>query len=165
MEQILTALDVLQLKSPRMITVPPDTTLDKAMQKMIEFNIGAMLVAKGEDIVGIWTERDHLKNSLIPGYDPKTQRINDFMQTDLYTAEGDTPILKLQEIFLGLFVRHILIVDLGRYAGLLSIGDVLRASLLQKDFEIKELHQIASWEYYENWGWHRKDHGKQKDRE
>jgi signal-transduction protein with cAMP-binding, CBS, and nucleotidyltransferase domain len=78
------------------------------------------------------------------------------MTTPLYTAAYSTSILKIKEMFLGLFIRHILIEKNGVYIGLLSIGDVLRASLIEQDREIKSLNKIASWEYYENWGWHRK---------
>jgi CBS domain-containing protein len=160
MQHLLTAKEILEHKSPRMITVSPDATLFEAIGKMIEKNIGAMLVKDGDEIVGIWTERDHLNNSLNPGYDPKTDRIRDFMKTEVHSAPADTSILKLQEIFLGLYIRHILIIEEDKQIGLLSIGDVIRAALLQKDREIKELHQIASWEYYENWGWQRKHQGK-----
>jgi hypothetical protein len=44
-----------------------------------------------------------------------------------------------------------LIIKEGKCIGMLSIGDVLRESLLSKDKEIKALNKIASWEYYENW--------------
>jgi hypothetical protein len=44
----------------------------------------------------------------------------------------------------------------GRQIGLLSIGDVMRASLLEQDQQIKELNGITDWEYYEDWGWNRK---------
>ena len=151
-----TALDILEEKTPRMISVPKDATLFEAIENMVEHNIGAILVKDGDEIVGIWTERDHLKSSLKTDYDPKSCRIADHMQTDLKSASADTPIIKLQEFFLGLFIRHILIKQEDKYLGLLSVGDVIRASLLEKDQEIRQLHQIASWEYYENWGWHRK---------
>jgi len=59
-------------------------------------------------------------------------------------------------MFLGLFIRHILVEKDGDYIGLLSIGDVLRASLVAKDLQIKGLNAIGGWEYYENWGWPRK---------
>ncbi|MGM0454441.1 MAG: CBS domain-containing protein [Thermodesulfobacteriota bacterium] len=151
-----TALDILEEKSPRMISVDRDATLFDAIERMAAHNIGAMLVKDGDKIVGIWSERDHLEKSLEPGYDPKTCRIGDYMQTELKSAPAETPILKLQELFLGLYIRHILIKTEEKYVGLLSVGDVIRASLLVKDQEIRQLHQIASWEYYENWGWHRK---------
>jgi hypothetical protein len=60
-------------------------------------------------------------------------------------------------MFLGLFVRHLLIEKDDAYIGLLSIGDVLRASLLKKDQQFKDLNAFVSWEYYENWKWGRKN--------
>jgi hypothetical protein len=78
------------------------------------------------------------------------------MSTDLIFAAHDTPVIKLQEKFLGLFIRHILIKKKKKYIGMLSIGDVIRASLWAKDAEIRDLNKIASWEYYENWSWGKK---------
>ena len=56
-------------------------------------------------------------------------------------------------MYLGLYTRYVMIEKEGKFVGLLSIGDVLRANLLAKDREIKDLNAMASWEYYENWGW------------
>jgi signal-transduction protein with cAMP-binding, CBS, and nucleotidyltransferase domain len=155
--EMKTAADILTEKgTPMLVTVPADSSIEEAVRRMVEKNIGAILVTRNDVIAGIWTERDFLRESLSTGFDPKTARIGEFMQQDLKSAQADTPLIQLQEMFLGLFIRHILIKKEDRYLGLLSIGDVLRASLLEKDQEIRELNQIASWEYYENWGWHRK---------
>lgn len=78
------------------------------------------------------------------------------MTTEIHSAAHDAELTKLQEMFLGLFIRHILIKKEAELIVLLSIGDVLRALLLEKDHQIKELNAIASWEYYENWGWDKK---------
>ena len=138
-----------------MVTVDENTTIYDAIACMVKNKIGAMLVSNGKDIKGIWTERDYLRNTMEPGFDPKTAKIVDYMQKDLISAEYDTPIIKLQEKFLGLFIRHILIKKKKKYIGMLSVGDVIRANLLAKDNEIKDLNKIASWEYYENWSRHR----------
>jgi hypothetical protein len=57
---------------------------------------------------------------------------------------------------LALFVRHLVIEKEGHYIGVISIGDVLRASLLEKDRQFKKVNALASWDYYENWKWGRK---------
>ena len=139
-----------------MVSISPNQTIREAIRLMTANKIGAILVKKEDKIVGIWTERDLLYNSNQPGFDPDTHLIGDYMTTSLHTARHDTSILKIKEMFLGLFIRHIIVEKDGNYIGLLSIGDVLRASLIEKDRQIKELNKIASWEYYENWGWHRK---------
>ncbi len=151
------AQDILkEKKAPKMVTISEDATIYEAITLMVKNKIGAMLVSNGDDIKGIWTERDYLRNTMEPGFDPKTTRIRDYMKTDLISATHDTTIIKLQEKFLGLYIRHILIKKKKKYIGMLSVGDVIRASLLTKDDEIKNLNKIASWEYYENWSWSRK---------
>lgn len=152
-----TAEDILnEKKAPDMVTISEEATIFEAIARMVENKIGAMLIGDGNDIKGIWTERDLLKNIMEPGFDPKTARITDYMTTDLIFAAHDTPIIKLQEKFLGLYIRHILIKKKNKYIGMLSTGDVTRATLLAKDNEIKDLNKIASWEYYENWSRSRK---------
>ncbi|MCU0603606.1 MAG: CBS domain-containing protein [Desulfobacterales bacterium] len=151
-----TAGDILKDKKREMVTVRPEQTIREALERMQVNRIGAILVKRNEKIVGIWSERDLARDVLKPGFDIDTARVENHMTARLFTAPDDTPLLKLQEMFLGLFIRHILITQARRTVGLLSMGDVLRASLLEKDAQIKDLNAIASWEYYENWGWDRK---------
>jgi signal-transduction protein with cAMP-binding, CBS, and nucleotidyltransferase domain len=151
-----TAGDILNDKKRDMVTVRPEQSIREALERMQVNRIGAVLVKRGEKIVGIWTERDLARDILKPGFAIDTAVIENYMSTRLYTAPDETPILKLQEMFLGLFIRHILITRRRKTIGLLSIGDVMRANLLEKDMQIKDLTAMASWEYYENWGWDRK---------
>ncbi len=147
------AEDLLAGKSGEMITASPDQSVQEALRIMVENNIGAILVEEEGRIVGIWTEKDLVRNSLQAGFKPATARIGDYMGTTVHKAAHDTPIPKLQEMYLGLYTRHVLIEKDGRHIGLLSIGDVLRANLLEKDQQLKSLNALASWEYYENWRW------------
>ena len=140
----------------KLVSVKPDVTVAAAIGVMVEANIGAILVEDNREIVGIWSERDLLRSTNLPDFDPNKAVIRDHMKTNLYCATHDTPLIKLEEMFLGLYIRHIVIKKEGRFVGLLSIGDVVRASLLEKDKQLKELNSIASWQYYENWGWDRK---------
>ena len=145
--------DLLEGKNADMITAQPDQSVQEVLRIMVENNIGAILVKEGDRFTGIWTEKDYVRNSLQAGFDPATARIGDYMITTLHKASYDTPVPKLQEMYLGLYTRYVLIEKDGRFIGLLSIGDVLRATLLEKDREIKGLNAMASWEYYENWRW------------
>ncbi|MCP4748172.1 MAG: CBS domain-containing protein [Desulfobacteraceae bacterium] len=152
-----TAEDILKDKprSPK-ICVSPKHSLAAAIDKMNQAKIGAILIEQNDEIVGIWTERDLLKAMSNPGFDIQNEIIGGHMTTKLYCASHDTPVIKMQEMFLGLYIRHIVIKKQDRFIGLLSIGDVMRASLLEKEKELKKLNKIASWQYYENWGWDRK---------
>jgi CBS domain-containing protein len=147
-----TAEDILLDKRRDMITVEPDRTVRQALEVMRAHRIGAILVRRAGKVIGIWTERDLARDILAPGFDIDRARIGDHMTAKLFTAPHDTPIVKLLEMFLGLYVRHIVITRNRETVGLLSIGDVLRASLLEKDAQIRGLTAAEPWEYYENWG-------------
>ena len=150
-----TAGEILKEKKREMVCISSDKTIRDAIRLMNDNNIGAILVKEKDQIVGIWTERDLLHNMNLPEFNPDTDLIGDHMTTGLHKISNDTSILKINEMFLGLFIRHILVEKDGIYIGVLSIGDVLRASLIEQDRQIKSLNKIASWEYYENWGWPR----------
>jgi signal-transduction protein with cAMP-binding, CBS, and nucleotidyltransferase domain len=85
------------------------------------------------------------------GFDPRTAKIGDHMSTPLKTAPHSTRIHKLKEMFLGLYLRHLPIEKDGEFIGLLSIGDILRASLIDMDHQLKQINAFVTWDYYENW--------------
>ena len=151
-----TAEDILNEKQGDIVWITGDKSIYDAVQLMVEKCIGAILIKEGDRYIGIFSERDLLRNTAKPDFDPKTSRIADHMSSPLHCAVHDTNLISLTEKFLGLFIRHLMIEKDGVQLGLLSIGDVLRASLLEQDRQIKELNAIASWEYYDDWGWDRK---------
>ena len=146
-----TAEDILKDKQRDIVSISWDRTVYQACRKMVDNKIGAILVKKNEEYVGIWSERDMLRNITSEGFDPKTEKVGDYMTSPLRTASHRTRIYKLEEMFLGLFLRHLLIEKDGEYIGMISIGDVLRAGLLEKDRQFKEINDFVSWDYYENW--------------
>lgn len=150
---MITAGDILKEKNAEMVCVAPDQTVTDVIGLMVAWKIGAILVKDEGRIAGIWTERDLLKSFAAPGFDPVTARIGDVMTRKLHTVGVDTSLIRLEEMFLGLFIRHLPVEKDGEIIGMISIGDVLRTSLLEKDRKIKELNSMASWQYYENWGW------------
>jgi len=146
-----TAEDIVNDKKRDIVFISWDQTVHQTCRKMIETRIGAIVVKKDDEFVGIWSERDLLRNICNDQFDPRTAKICDYMTSPLHSAPHSTRIHKLEEMFLGLFLRHLLIEKDGEYIGMLSIGDVLRAGLLDKDRQFKELNEFVSWDYHENW--------------
>ncbi len=150
-----TAEDIILDKNNEIVHINRTQTVAEAIDLMNANKIGAILVKEEDDLIGIWTERDYLRSSSDPAFDPKNAQIGDHMTSPLHFAAHDATLPQLEEMFLGLFVRHIPVKKDDRILGMVSIGDVLRANLLAKDRQIKELNSMASWQYYENWGWDR----------
>jgi CBS domain-containing protein len=151
-----TAEDIILDKNNEIVCVGKTQTVAEAIDLMNANKIGAILVKEGDEMIGIWTERDYLRGSSDPAFDPKKARVGDHMTSPLHFAKHDSTLTQLEEMFLGLYLRHIPVKKDNRFLGMVSIGDVLRADLLAKDRQIKELNSMASWQYYENWGWDRK---------
>jgi len=150
------AEEILNMKDYEIISVSPETTISEALQLMIKNQVGAMLIKDKDEIVGIWTERDLMRNTVTAGFDPKTAKIGDYMTTGLLSAPHDNSCYELLDKFLGMRLRHLLIMKEEKYIGLVSIGDVIKSCLQAKDEELRKLNKFVSWEYYENWRWTKK---------
>lgn len=146
------AAEALGSKGRRLLAVGPDATVSEAVRLMNEEGIGAILVRDGNDYTGIWTERDLLRAIGDDGFDPAAARLADHMTTPVVTVRHDEPLHKLKDKFLGLRLRHLLVEEDGAPIGLLSAGDVMRASLIAQADELASLNRMVSWEYYEAWG-------------
>jgi CBS domain-containing protein len=148
-----TAEDLLKEKGTEIISVSPDTLISDAVKLMIENNIGGIAIKEGDNIIGIWTERDLLHNIADDSFYSKKTPISELMHGDLITANHDESIYTLMDKFLGKKLRHLFIVKEGEIIGLLSIGDVVKANLNEKTKELEELNAVFNWDYYNNWRW------------
>lgn len=138
-------------RGQEIVSVPAEATIREALEVMLAHRIGAIAVKEGGKIAGIWTERDLLRNTASEGFDPKTTRVRDVMVRSLLSAPHTATVFQLLDMFLGRRLRHLFIEKDGEYIGLLSTGDVVRAALLDKTEEARELSSLLNWEYYENW--------------
>ena len=149
-------MELLSAKGDKVLSVTEDATIFDAIKIMNENKIGAILIKENEQIIGIWTERDLLRNTMDENFDPKTAPIAKYMVRELKYAGHDETIYQLQDKFLGMRVRHMLIKRDGEFVGLLSAGDVMKSLLNQKQKELRDLNAMVGWEYYDNWRWDKK---------
>ena len=151
-----TAETILNEKEYDIISTSSNSLIKDALKIMTEKKIGSMLVSENDNLVGIWTERDLMRNVIDDSCNLETAKIGDYMTTKLRSAPYDSSIYQLLDIFLGKRFRHLLIEKDGNYIGILSMGDVIKASLNEKTKELSELKATVSWEYYENWKFKKK---------
>lgn len=146
-----TAGDILRHKGGRMVTCTLQSTVREAASVMTANRVGAILVLDQGRIVGIWTERDLLHRVVEPQFDATTELVSDHMTRQLISANIGDLVVQLYDKFLGRRIRHLLIEDEGEYVGILSVGDVMHATLQQRADEYRNLNEMVSLEYYENW--------------
>jgi two-component system NtrC family sensor kinase len=136
-----TAEDILNMKGRAIICVPPETTIHEALQKMVECKIGALLVGTYEHILGIWTERDFIRNSLEEGFDAKTAKIGDAMNPRLFKVPHDHDKNRLIDAFHHNKLRYMVVEKDGKNIGLIAISDVVMACLAEKTEDYFRLFQ------------------------
>ena len=148
-----TAEDMIRDKGGDLLCIAEGATVIEALKKMNAGKVGAILVTRDGQAVGIWTERDLMRNTLDEAFDPRTTPIADVMTKRLIFAPHTDTVYNLMDKFLGLRVRHLLIEKESETIGMVSSGDVMKASIQEKDSELKQLNTMVGWDYYENWCW------------
>ena len=146
-----TARDILQEKGGQLVTISSEATVWQAVKIMTQNHVGSIVVVDEGRIVGIWTERDLTYRVVDNAFNPKTEQIGQSMTRALISANVNDQAVQLYDKFLGRRIRHLLIEDPGEYVGILSAGDVMRANLQQRTEEYKDLNEMVSLEYYQNW--------------
>lgn len=149
---MITAEHILIEKDRSMITIESRATVMEAVRIMKKNNVGSIVVKDGDDIVGIYTERELLFNVTDPEFDLHKACLRDYMVEDLNYASSDATVHELQDNLLGKCLRYVLITKGEETIGLISAGDVTRADLVEHE---KTLHSV-SWAYYEDWKWRKK---------
>lgn len=119
--------DIIQAKGTAVVTVDPDRLVIDAMKVLVQHGIGAVVVTRGPDIAGILTERDVLRLGAASPRALETTRVGDAMTRDLIVGVPEDDLAYAMNVMTQNRIRHLPIVENGRLAGLLSIGDVVNA--------------------------------------
>jgi CBS domain-containing protein len=134
--------DVLEGKGSEVVTIGPDLTVHEAIESLVTHRIGAVVVTNEDGgVAGILTERDILR---IVGREPerlKTARVREFMTKDLVYAVADDDLEYAMSMMTEKRFRHLPVMDGNALAGIVSIGDVVKAMNSAREFEIRLLRQ------------------------
>jgi CBS domain-containing protein len=105
-------------------TVSSDATLEEAAREMQSDDIGAVLVTDNGDVAGILTDRDIVVRAVAEGRDPSSTKVGDVATRDVQTLTPDSSIDDAIKLVREQNVRRIPVVEGGRPAGIVSIGDL-----------------------------------------
>ena len=127
------------------VTVDTTTTVTAAARLMSERHIGAVPVLDGDRVVGIFSERDALTRVIGGGLDPATTSISQVMSSPLIVADiGDTYEACLNRMT-DEHVRHLIVLDGERMAGVVSMRDLMEVDLVEKVQTIALLHEYIHY--------------------
>jgi len=142
--------DLLKSKAKQLWKILPEASVLDALNLMAEKEIGALMVIDKKDkVVGIMTERDYARKITLKGKKSLDTRVKEIMTPSdkMYTVKPDTPVEDCMVLMTGKHIRHVPVFDGGKFVGLISIGDVVKSTISQKDMLIDHLSDYIGGKY------------------
>ena len=136
--------EILEEKGHDVLRIEADASVFDAVKRMVEANVGSLLVTEGAEIKGIVTERDYLRRVAHEGRTDKETPVREIMSSPLIVVTPETTIDECMALMTDRRIRHVPVVDGGEVAGIVSIGDVVKFKSKQQSFEIQFLHDYIT---------------------
>jgi CBS domain-containing protein len=131
--------EILAEKGNEILRIEADASVFEAVKRMVEANVGSLLVTEGGKITGIVTERDYLRRVALEGRTDKETAVREIMSSPLIVVTPQTSIDECMALMTDRRIRHLPVVDGGEVMGVVSIGDVVKFKSTQQSFEIQYL--------------------------
>lgn len=132
--------DILRQKSRNVVTTEPDRTLEEAIRKLVDHNIGSLLVVdENGGVLGIITERDILRQCARGVAEVADTLVKDAMTRDVIIGVPEDSVDYVMGIMTMNRIRHLPILDGHDLQGMISIGDIVHSHLQEAEFENRML--------------------------
>lgn len=139
-----TVQDVLKRKAPEVFTTSPGATVYDAVALMARHEIGALVVLHDDKVAGIVTERDYARKIILKGRDSRETPVGDIMTRKVVCVAAGQSVDDCMALMTSERFRHLPVLDGTRLIGILSIGDVVKAVLAEKEVVIGELERYIA---------------------
>jgi CBS domain-containing protein len=142
--------DLLKSKSKQLWSILPDSSVFEALKLMAEKEIGALMVIdKKGKVAGIMTERDYARKIILKGKTSPKTLVKEIMTPldKMFKVKPDTSLEDCMVLMTGKHIRHVPVFDRTKFIGLVSIGDVVKSTISQKDVLINQLSNYIAGGY------------------
>jgi CBS domain-containing protein len=147
MEVIGTVAAILDTKGREAYSTSPEATVYEAIQQLADRNIGALLVMQGEQLIGVFSERDYTRKVALQGRSSKETRVREVITGRIVTVTPTTPISECMRLMTENRIRHLPVVDQDKIAGVVSIGDLVNFTINAQRATIEQLHSYIAGGY------------------
>lgn len=139
---MLTVNRVLEGKGSQVWVVGPDDTVLEALKLMADRGVGALVVVGERGVMGMFSERDYARKVVLKGKASKDTKVRDVMSEKVYYVDPTRDIEECMAIMTNRAIRHLPVMFDGQLVGLVSIGDVVKAMISEREFIIEQLEQF-----------------------
>jgi CBS domain-containing protein len=144
---MITVKQILDEKGREAWTVVPDTTVLDALKLMAEKGIGALVVVENARIVGIVSERDYARKIILKGRFSKDTPVRDIMTSQVYGVHPSATAEECLALMTDRRIRHLPVLEKDKLAGIISIGDVVKAVMSAQKVTIQQLENYIMGKY------------------
>jgi len=137
---------ILKKKGSEVWCIAPEAKAYDALSMMAEKGIGALVVVEEGRVVGLLGERDFILKVDLAGLSSRTASVRQVMSENVYSVTPGTSIDEAMAIVTASHCRHLPVIVNDQLVGLVSIGDLVKASLDEKDFVITQLNKYIKGE-------------------
>ena len=135
---------LLQGKNGGIFAIAPDAPVLEAIKSMAEHRIGALLVMRGEQLVGVVSERDYARKVILQGRSSAQTSVAEIMRADPLTVGPETDVLDCMRLCTDSRVRHLPVLEGGKVVGVVSIGDLVKAVISEQGVQIEQLQRYIA---------------------
>jgi CBS domain-containing protein len=139
--------DIISKKGGMVLSVDHGDSVYDAISLMAEVNVGAVLVKKRNSISGIFTERDYLQKIALNSRSSKDTPVSEVMSSPVITASPHDTVQHCMETMTTCRCRHLPVVEGEELLGIVSIGDLVKKVLEEKESEIEQLNHYITGSY------------------
>ena len=136
--------EILRGKGSDVLKIDASATVFDAITKIVELNVGSILVTEGDKVVGIMTERDYLRKIAVHGRTSRDTKVGEIMTSPLVYVTPETTIEESMAIMTDRRIRHLPVIENDDVVGIISIGDLVKFQSQEQSFQIKYLTEYIS---------------------
>ena len=134
-----TVKQILQSKTHGILSISPDATVYDALKLMAEKEVGALLVMEADKVVGIISERDYARKVILHGKSSKEIHVSDIMTSKIVYVNTAQTVDECMALMTDKRVRHLPVYEGDRLVGVVSIGDLVKEAISEREYIIKQL--------------------------
>jgi CBS domain-containing protein len=137
--------EILAEKGDVVLRVDADSSVLNAVRRMVDFNVGSLLVTDHGRDIGIVTERDYLRRVTLEGRDEHETPVREIISSPLVVVTPQTTVEECMALMTDRRIRHVPVVGSdGEVVGLVSIGDLVKFRSRQQSFELQYLNEYIN---------------------
>jgi signal-transduction protein with cAMP-binding, CBS, and nucleotidyltransferase domain len=135
---------LLATKGNDIFAIAPEAPVLEAIKHMAERGVGALLVMRGEQLVGIVSERDYARKVILQGHSSAQTAVSEIMSSPVLTVEPETDVFDCMRMCTDSRVRHLPVVQGNRVLGVISIGDLVKEVISAQAEQIDQLQRYIT---------------------